>query len=373
MRPFRDRCERRNCAEVLDAVASRRCFRSRTMRAGIQPILLHALYASATGSWCRQILKAYRRSTAQGRGRSGRIARTRGGTMAVHNTARTELVLIRSHDTGLRRRKSGVSERNQRMNDPHAGCVRCPSSEQTATFEALVERVAESIQMLPFAMHRRVCRRPPWRTGRGAQSIHESDGADRRAKRSFRGAAKLDVVTRDGAALASLSRRLFDVASFQGAIRRRDRPLSGLRAANERNAWRVDRCLIAFGPVLGPLDDLLIVAEGSHLPSFTINSGAHADRARRRRVACISRYGRRMPATRVGRSAISTIGMAGGTSCGGGVGTGVHEIFVLPGIAEGARSTSTRVVGAGWDAASEKKPILLLLRRAAAPRHGITS
>ena len=88
--------------------------------------------------------------------------------------------------------------------------------------------------------------------------VHEADG--RIVVRAFvPGAATVDVVTRDGATLASLSRR-HHAGFFEGVIPRRT--AYRLRAANERDAWLVDDAY-AYGPVLGPLDDWLI-GEGTH-------------------------------------------------------------------------------------------------------------
>ncbi len=84
-----------------------------------------------------------------------------------------------------------------------------------------------------------------------------------------------------------------------------------LRARNAGGTWTL-RDPYAFGPVLGPLDDHLLV-EGTHRELYE-RLGAHLMRPRRVRPGCISPSGRRM---RVASPswATSTPGTAGGIRC----------------------------------------------------------
>jgi len=84
------------------------------------------------------------------------------------------------------------------------------------------------------------------------------------------GADSVDVITREGALLASLKRR-HDAGFFEGAISRRT-PYR-LRAGNGADTWIFDDPY-GYGPVLGPVDDWLI-GEGTHAKLYD-GLGAHA-------------------------------------------------------------------------------------------------
>ncbi|HQY47746.1 MAG TPA: 1,4-alpha-glucan branching enzyme, partial [Usitatibacteraceae bacterium] len=98
---------------------------------------------------------------------------------------------------------------------------------------------------------------------------HEAGG--RRVVRAFvPGAESMDAVTREGALLAPLA-PLHEGGLFEGAV-----AAAGpyrLRARRGADTWLVDDPY-AFGPVLGPMDDWLLV-EGTHARLFD-RLGAHA-------------------------------------------------------------------------------------------------
>ena len=98
---------------------------------------------------------------------------------------------------------------------------------------------------------------------------HEAGG--RRVVRAFvPGAESVDAVTREGTLLAPLA-RLHAAGFFEGPV-----ATGGpyrLRASRAADTWLVDDPY-AFGPVLGPMDDWLLV-EGTHARLFD-RLGAHA-------------------------------------------------------------------------------------------------
>jgi len=84
------------------------------------------------------------------------------------------------------------------------------------------------------------------------------------------GADSVDVITREGTLLASLTRR-HPAGFFEGTIS--GRAPYRLRASNSADTWIFDDPY-AYGPILGPVDDWLI-GEGTHAKLYD-GLGAHA-------------------------------------------------------------------------------------------------
>lgn len=97
---------------------------------------------------------------------------------------------------------------------------------------------------------------------------HE-EGGECRVRAFVAGAESLDAVTRDGELLAGLA-RLHPGGFFEGRLPRRA-PYR-LRARRGADTWMVDDPY-AYGPVLGPMDDWLLV-EGTHARLYE-RLGAH--------------------------------------------------------------------------------------------------
>ena len=139
------------------------------------------------------------------------------------------------------------------MTPSRARAVREQAAMQSTVPAATVEAIVEGRHDDPFAV----------------LGVHEAGGAV--VVRAFvPGAESVDVVTRDGATLASLARRHAG-GFFEGTIPRRT--AYRLRAANVAGTWIADDPY-AYGPVLGPLDDWLI-GEGTHAKLYD-GLGAHA-------------------------------------------------------------------------------------------------